>query len=102
MRFIWVCDEYEYSHPRVRLHVAFSLIILVFMGSRPGEFVESGGWKNSNEGLQYGDVELIRRSTESYHGYVLEVRMRNRKGHRKNKKHAYVIIRPGGTMTDHR
>jgi hypothetical protein len=29
------------------------------MGSRPGEVIESIGWKDSNEGLLYGDVKVM-------------------------------------------
>jgi hypothetical protein len=58
------------------------------MGSRPGEVIESEGWKDSNEGLLYGDVVVMRQDDSTYTGFALQVCLRNRKGHRSNKKYA--------------
>jgi hypothetical protein len=69
-----------------------SIIILTLLGSRPGEFIESSGWKDSNEGLLYRDVKLFRTSSDFYTGFLLHVQLRNRKGHRHNAKHGYATV----------
>jgi integrase len=88
IRFMWMCDEYQFTHPRARLQLAFAIILMTFTGSRPGEFIESAAWKHSNEGLLYGDIDLVRYQNDTYVGFLLLVRLRNRKGHRNNKKHS--------------
>jgi hypothetical protein len=89
LRFLWACDEYRFAHPRARIQLAFSIVILTLTGTRPGEFVESSGWKDTNEGLLYRDVQLFRSSSEDYEGFLLHVQLRNRKGHRHNNKQGY-------------
>jgi hypothetical protein len=89
VHFSWACDEY-YMHSRTRLQVSFSIILMTLLGSRPGEFIESKAWKHSNEGLVYNDIILNRPQTETYCGYLLDVRLRNRKGHWDNQKHSYA------------
>jgi hypothetical protein len=88
IRFMWVCDEYQFTHPRARLQLAFSVVLMTLLGSRPGEFIESAAWKHSNEGLLYGDIDLVRYQNGTYVGFLLHLRLRNRKGHRNNKKHS--------------
>ena len=41
IQFLWMCDEYQFTHPRARLQLAFAIILMTFTGSRPGEFIES-------------------------------------------------------------
>lgn len=41
LRFLWASDEYQFSHPRVRLQLAYALLLLATLGSRPGEVIES-------------------------------------------------------------
>jgi hypothetical protein len=64
--FMWVCDEYQFPYPRARLQLAFSVVLMTLLGSRPGEFVESAAWKYSNEGLLYGDIDLVRYQNGTY------------------------------------
>ncbi|KAH6864996.1 hypothetical protein BKA58DRAFT_438891 [Alternaria rosae] len=71
IRFMWACDEYQFTHPRARLQLAFSVVLMTLLGSRPREFIESAAWKHSNEGLLYSDIDL---------------------GHRNNKKHSPVML----------
>ncbi|EFQ93944.1 hypothetical protein PTT_08526 [Pyrenophora teres f. teres 0-1] len=59
---------------------------------RPGEFIESGAWKHSDEGLLYGDIDLVRYQNGTYTGYLLYLWLRNRKGHRNNKKHFPIML----------
>jgi hypothetical protein len=92
IQFLWTCDEYQGMHPRVRLQLSFAILLMCSLGTRPGEFIESDAWKDTNEGLLYDDVELIYQDNDEYTGYLLKVRLRNRKGHRDNDKHAYVAF----------
>jgi hypothetical protein len=48
IHFMWVCDEYQFAHPRARLQLAFSNVLITYLGSRPGEIIESAAWKHSN------------------------------------------------------
>jgi hypothetical protein len=88
VHFSWACDEY-YMHSLTRLQVS-SIILMTLLGSRPGEFIESKAWKHSNEGLVYNDIILKRQQTETYCDYLLDVRLRNRKGHWDNQKPSYA------------
>jgi hypothetical protein len=88
IHFLWACDEYQELHPRARLQLPFSILLMCSLGTRPGEFVESDAWKHTNEGLLYKDVTLEYQNDLEYCGYLLKVRLRNRKGHRDYKKHA--------------
>lgn len=92
IRFLWACDEYQFQHPRARLQLAFSIVMMTLMGMRPGEFIESSNWKDSNEGLLYRDVKLLWDEDEGK--FVLHVHLRNRKGHRHNHKQGYVFRSP--------
>jgi hypothetical protein len=92
VHFMWACDEYQQPHPRAYPQLAFLIDIYTEMGTRPGEVIESDAWLESNEGLLYGDVDLIRLDRGEYIGYMINVRLRNRKGHRNNKKHTYVSL----------
>lgn len=86
VRFLLACDEYESPHSRIVVQLIFSLLLLTFMGSRPGEVIESVGWKDSNEGLLYGDVIVMRQDDADYTGFALQLCLHNRKGHRSNQK----------------
>ncbi|KAF1945503.1 hypothetical protein EJ02DRAFT_463329 [Clathrospora elynae] len=59
------------------------------MGSRPGESIESSGWKDTNEGLLYRDAQIFRSSSAEYNGFLLHVQLRNRKGHSHNAKQGH-------------
>jgi hypothetical protein len=86
--FLWARDEYQDMHPRMRLQLSFAIVLMSALGTRPGEVVESDAWKTTNEGLLYEDVEVIYQNDDDYVGYPPKVRLRNRKGHRDNVKHA--------------
>ena len=51
LHFMWVLDKHEFNHPRVRLQITLSMLILLYSGLRPGEFVESSAHRCSNDGL---------------------------------------------------
>ncbi|KAF1360100.1 hypothetical protein EJ07DRAFT_118025 [Lizonia empirigonia] len=65
---------------------------MALWSDRPGEFIESAAWKHSNEGLLYGDIDLVRYQNGTYVGFLLHLRLRNRKGHRNNKKHSPIML----------
>ncbi|KAF1359213.1 hypothetical protein EJ07DRAFT_121068 [Lizonia empirigonia] len=65
---------------------------MALWADRPGEFIESAAWKHSNEGLLYGDIDLVRYQNGTYIGFLLHLRLRNRKGHRNNKKHSPIML----------
>lgn len=56
--FLWVCDEYVFEYSRLRIQLAFAVLLLVYLGLRPGDFTESSAWRKSNEDLIYKDIEL--------------------------------------------
>ncbi|KAF1831979.1 hypothetical protein BDW02DRAFT_590747 [Decorospora gaudefroyi] len=91
VHFLWSCDEYQYTHPHAMLQLAFLVQIYANLGTRPGEAIESDAWIQSNEGLQYQDFALKRRTCGEYEGqYQLVIQLRNRKGNRRQLKEAYV------------
>ncbi|KAF3049144.1 hypothetical protein E8E11_005165 [Didymella keratinophila] len=91
IRFLFASDEYKHLHPRIRNQMAFAIQLLLFVGVRPGEVVESDAWYQSNEGLLYKDIELVRSWNTDHPGWRLHVTLRNRKGHREYRKHAPVM-----------
>lgn len=91
IRFLFTCDEYRGLHHRLRNQLAFAVQLMLLIGVRPGEIIESDAWHRSNEGLHYKDIELIHQRTATYQGWLLYVKLRNRKGHREYKKHALVF-----------
>ena len=88
IRFLFTCDEYRGLHFRLRNQLAFAIQLMLLIGVRPGEIIESDAWHRSNEGLHYKDIELIHQRTATYQGWLLYVKLKNRKGHREYKKHA--------------
>ncbi|KAL5372751.1 hypothetical protein DPSP01_013267 [Paraphaeosphaeria sporulosa] len=90
--FGWKCDEYEYKHPRCRSQVLFAILLLLYIGMRPGEIVESQAWLGCNDGLLYRDLSLYRQIGEEYNGLVLHVKLRNRKGLRSFESAADILI----------
>ena len=88
IRFLFASDEYKHLHPRIRNLMAFAIQLLLLIGVRPGEVVESDAWYQTNEGLLYKDIELVHLSNTNHPGWRLHVKLRNRKGHREYKKHA--------------
>ena len=91
IRFLFTCDEYMGFHYRLRNQMAFAIQLMMLIGVRPGGIIESDAWCQSNEGLYYRDIELIYQRTETYCGWLLYVKLRNRKGHGEYKKHAYAV-----------
>ncbi|KAH7047635.1 hypothetical protein B0J12DRAFT_756324, partial [Macrophomina phaseolina] len=57
--YLWACDEHVFKHPRMRLQLAWSIILSAYAGLRPGEFIESSRYRGTNQGLKYGDVEIF-------------------------------------------
>ncbi|KAF1363482.1 hypothetical protein EJ07DRAFT_152290 [Lizonia empirigonia] len=93
VRFLFASDEYKQFHSRIRVQMAFAIQLMSCVGVRPGEIVESDAWYQTNEGLLYKDVKLVYWS-EPKPEWRIEVKLRNRKGHREYKKHAPKAILP--------
>ena len=51
LSFLWTIDEAEFPHLRIRPQIALSLLIMLYIGLRPGEFLESTAHRGSNQGL---------------------------------------------------
>lgn len=80
LHFLWACDEREFSHPRVRLQISLSMLLMLFLGLRPGEFVESSAHRKSNEGIVYKDLTLLYVVQEGgVQKFVVLLRLRYRK-----------------------
>ncbi|KAK3672642.1 hypothetical protein LTR78_007454 [Recurvomyces mirabilis] len=83
LRYLWVNDEYEYEHPRVRLQLTLAVFILHYIGLRPGELVESSCHAGSNEGLLYGDFKfLMIPDSQGQPTFAIQPKIRNKKGRR--------------------
>ncbi len=83
LTYLWTLDEYEYQHPRMRVQVGFSLLMMHYMGLRPGEFTESTAHVGSNEGLLWKDLEIrIIPDANGMPLFTAQVSIRNRKGAR--------------------
>ena len=104
--FLWARDEREYDHPRLRLQLSLSLLFMLYMGIRQGEFVESNHYKGSNEGVLYRDLKIFflyaKGGDRKYFG---QVTLRNREGRRGQEDKAFVplaslaITRAGTSLT---
>lgn len=90
--FLWRLDEYDYFHPRMRMQIVFALQLMHFVGLRPGEFVESSAYSNSNEGLLWGDVDIkMIADRNGCNFFFAFLSLRNRKGNRNNEGQVYVF-----------
>lgn len=80
--FLWACDENSTKHPRVRVQLSFAILLLLYQGLRPGEFVQSSAHRKSNEGLKYRDVTLTAIPCKDGNmRWALRVKIRNQKNH---------------------
>ena len=87
--FLWACDTQDLGHNRNRLQLSLSILLMIFLGVRPGEFVESSNYIKSNEGLLYKDLTIVVSFDERGDPvYVCMIRLRNRKWARGNEKKA--------------
>lgn len=82
--FIWNCDDFVYRHPRSATQISFLLLLLGYLGIRPGEAIESTAHLSTNEGLTYGDTELRLVLFRGVHRLQLIIRLGLRKNHREN------------------
>jgi hypothetical protein len=49
--FIWSRDSYAYAHPRYRIQVAFSILLIFYLGISPNFALGTG--------LQYQDAKIL-------------------------------------------
>ena len=80
--FLWTNDEFTFKHPRARVQLSFSLLLMIYGGYRPGEFTESSAWRHSNDGFSYKDFRLLKQNWKGEIRWVLMVTLRHRKNHR--------------------
>lgn len=89
IKFLFSCDEHTHMHSRLRNQIAFVIQVLLNISARLGEVIESDAWTDSNKGLKYEDIQLVHQHTPAFTGWTIYVTLRNCKGNREYKKHAY-------------
>ncbi|WPH01245.1 Hypothetical protein R9X50_00408200 [Acrodontium crateriforme] len=83
LHYFWVCDEYTYEHPRTRAQITFAIVVMHYLGLRPGEIVESTAHRRTNEGIHYRDLKILMFADEVGHRrFAIKLHVRNRKGRR--------------------
>lgn len=68
IRFKYCSDEYTGNHSRMWNQAGFATCMMLYVGLRPGELIESHAWMQSNEGFHYKDIDLVHRVSEDYTG----------------------------------
>lgn len=51
LHFLWAYDEDPFYTSRTRIQLSLAIMLLFYLGDRPGEIVESSKHRGSNEGL---------------------------------------------------
>ena len=73
---------------RIRLQLSFAILVMMYQGLRPGEFIECSSQRGLNEGFTYQDFAL--QAQPGSHGekrrWVLQITVRLRKNHRGNQR----------------
>ncbi|TKA23571.1 hypothetical protein B0A54_17771 [Friedmanniomyces endolithicus] len=83
LRYLWVHDEFDYQHPRMRVQLTLAVYVLHYLGLRPGELVESSAHTGSNQGLWYKDLTVFAYpDTAGRARSVVQPTIRNRKNRR--------------------
>ena len=79
--FLWCCDEYTYTHPRIMIQLTFYILVSSYWGLRPGEIVETSIHRGSTESFQYQDISLslFRHKETGSLIYQMVITLRNRK-----------------------
>ena len=75
--FLFAIDEYKYLYSRIRNQMASVLQLILLVGVRSREVVESDAGYQTNEGLLYKDTELVRSWSASYPEWSMHVKLRN-------------------------
>jgi hypothetical protein len=68
--FIWAHDTYSFDHPRYRLQVAFTLLLIFHLGLHPNVALK--------EGLYYGDTKVLLTQHKNTIRAILVIRLDNR------------------------
>lgn len=60
LSYRWTIDTEKYRFERDRIQLALFILLLAYIGQRPGALVESdsSGLRKSNEALKYKDIKL--------------------------------------------
>ncbi|KAI6914838.1 hypothetical protein KC318_g431 [Hortaea werneckii] len=91
LHYLWALDEYEYCHPRMRIQLSFAILLLFYIGLRPGELVESSAHNSTNEGIWYGDLDIrMKADAQGCPEFTVQILIRNRKGRRGQENRAEV------------
>jgi hypothetical protein len=78
--FLWACDTKDLGHGRNRLQLSLAVLIMIYLGLRPRELVESSNYKKSNEGILYKDLTVVVSHDEKGDlVYACMIKIRNRK-----------------------
>ena len=91
IHYLFVCDETQFQHERLRVQLALSMLIMAYTGSRPGAILESMYHKQSNDRLRYKDVEVNLVRVKDIVRLTLALKFRNRKN-RRHGNQGYVEI----------
>ncbi|KAJ7601486.1 hypothetical protein DFH06DRAFT_1025912 [Mycena polygramma] len=89
----------------MRMKVQFTYVNLVSATTteRPGSIIESSSYKNSNDGMEWGDKEFFvipNPENPERPNLAIIVRIRLHKAHRKDEKHYkyyFILLEPNGT-----
>jgi hypothetical protein len=68
--FIWAHDTHSFDHPRYRLQVAFTILLIFHLGLHPNVALK--------EGLYYGDTKILLTQHENTIRAILIIRLDNR------------------------
>jgi hypothetical protein len=68
--FIWAYDTHSFDHPRYRLQVAFTILLIFHLGLHPNVALK--------EGLYYGDTKILLTQHENTIRAILIIRLDNR------------------------
>ena len=70
--FIWARDTHNFDHPRYRLQVAFSILLIFHLGLHPHVALK--------EGLHYSDTRIFLTKFENTTRAMLLIRLNSRDG----------------------
>ncbi len=84
IHFLFVCDEATVLGDRMRVQLAFCMLIMAYTGSRPGTIMQPS-YRDSdpgNSGLLYGDFKVQVQKIDGVIVFALVIKFRLRKNHR--------------------
>ncbi|THX79856.1 hypothetical protein D6D05_04782 [Aureobasidium pullulans] len=76
----------------IRLQLSFAILVMMYQGLRPGEFIECSSQRGLNEGFTYQDFALQAQPGSQKRRWVLQITVRLRKNHRGNQRNNVTHI----------